>query len=249
MNRRIAFLSVALLALAGSLSWLLRQKWIEAQSHERAVLEQAARSRLLPPLPPAPTVTPASPAAYVDVAQKTLFSSDRNPNVQVDPPKPPPPPPPMPALPVYYGQMHFNTPVVILAIGKQDQKSYAIGDKVGEFLLEDFDRDSITFDWDGKTVQRKLADLAPKDAPSKQAQQAVLAPAPPQPVQAAVAVVAPAAAAPATNRPPQIGAEIGGGYFSCVPGDASPSGTVVGQYKKALGFGLMGPTCHWEQMK
>ena len=43
MNRRILLLSLALLALAGSLGWLLRQRWLEARAHEQAVLNRPAR--------------------------------------------------------------------------------------------------------------------------------------------------------------------------------------------------------------
>lgn len=247
MNRRIALLSIALLALAGSLGWLLRQKWIEQHIHEQAVLNQPAKPRPLPPPQPAPAAAPATPSQYVDVAQKTLFSSDRNPNVLVDPPKPPPPPPPMPPLPVYYGQMNIGEPVVILTVGKLDQKSYSVGDKVGDFTLEAFDLDSITFDWDGKTVQRKLAELGPKDATqSKQAQQNVPAPAP------AVQTVippAPASQQPPPNKPPQVGNDMGGGFYACVAGDSAPDGTVSGNYKKKVTPGLMGPSCLWELMK
>lgn len=246
MNRRIALLSIALLALAGSLGWLLRQKWIEQHTHEQAVLRQPANPRPLPPPQAVPAVTPAAPSQYLDVAQKTLFSSDRNPNVLVDPPKPPPPPPPMPALPVYFGQMNLGEPVVILTVGKLDQKSYSVGDKVGDFTLEAFDLDSITFDWDGKTVQRKLSELAPKETEqSKQAQQNV---APPAPAAQAVVAVPPPPPPPA-NKPPQVGNDMGGGAFSCLAGDTSPDGTVSGNFKKKVSPGLMGASCHWELMK
>jgi hypothetical protein len=241
-------LSVALLALAGSLGWLLRQKVLESRAHERAVLERAANARPLPAPPPPPAVTPATPADYLNVAEKTLFSQDRNPNVLVDPPKPPPPPPPMPPLPVYFGQMNFGVPVVILTVGKLDQKSYSVGDQVGDFLLESFDRDSIIFDWEGKTVERKLTELGPKDNQQKQAQQQT-----PPPAAAQVqAVAAPAAAPPPpppSNKPAQIGNDMGGGFFACVSGDTAPNGTVSGGYKKIVTVGLMGQSCLWEQMK
>ena len=108
---------------------------------------------------------PVSPADYLEVAQKTLFSKDRNPNVVLDPPPPPKPDPPMPALPVYWGQMSFGDPVVILTAAKApEQKSYHRGDNIGDFKLVAFDSDSITFDWNGKQVERKLLELAPKDA-------------------------------------------------------------------------------------
>ena len=62
MNRRILLLSLALVALAGSLGWLLRQKWLDARAHEQAVLSQPARVRALPPPPAVPAATPVSPA-------------------------------------------------------------------------------------------------------------------------------------------------------------------------------------------
>ena len=115
-------------------------------------------------LPPPPVVQPkpATPAEYLDVAQKMLFSKDRNPNVVIEAP-PAKPDPPLPPLPSYYGQMAFGTPVVFLSTLKEGQKSYHAGDKVGPFELVSFDHEKIDFKWNDKTVERKLADLVPKD--------------------------------------------------------------------------------------
>jgi hypothetical protein len=244
MNRRILLLSVALVALAGSLGWLLRQKWLEAQAHERGVLNQPAHLRAVPPPPSAPLAAPVSPADYLEVAQKMLFSKDRNPNVVVDPPPPPKPEPPMPALPVYWGQMSFGDPVVILTAAQApEQKSYHAGDKVGDFKLLAFDSDSITFDWNGKQVERKLLDLAPKEAQQPQAAASAAAAPPPQ-----VTTITPPAPA-ASTVPPTVGVDMGAGFHGCVPGDNSPAGTVAGGYRKVIGQGLMGPSCHWEPVK
>lgn len=242
MNRRILLLSLALLALAGSLGWLLRQKWLEARAHERAVLSRQANIRPLPPPPAPPAAVPVSPADYFEVAQKTLFSKDRNPNVVLDPPPPPKPDPPMPALPVYWGQMSFGDPVVILTVAKApDQKSYHRGDSIGDFKLVAFDNDSITFDWNGKQVERKLLELAPKDAqPAASASPATPA--------AQVTSIGPAAPPPAAV-PPTVGVDMGAGIRACVANDNSPTGTVVGGYRKVSVPGLMGPRCYWEPVK
>src|SRR5437868_2050466 len=122
MNRMILLLNLALVALAGVLAWQMRIRWNNAQVHERDVLTQSPRVKQILAPPPPPVLKAPTPADYVDVAQRTLFARDRNPNVIVDAPPPPPPPPPMPALPHYHGQMSLGTPIVILSLGSAEQK-------------------------------------------------------------------------------------------------------------------------------
>lgn len=248
MNRKILSLNLALLALVGLLLWQLRVRRQQSEAHERAVLLKDGRSQaVLPPPLPAP-VPPVAPSEYIDSVQKMLFAKDRNPNVIVDPPPPPKPapaPPPMPALPRYYGQMHFGGDVVVLSPASSgDQKSYAVGEKVGEFTVVAFDRDNITFDWDGKQIVRPLDDLKPKDS---QPQQRAAA-APPQPSQASSIVSI--SAQTAAKTPPAVGNDMGGGFHACTnPDDGSPSGTVVDGYRKVINQGLMGKSCYWEPVK
>jgi hypothetical protein len=251
VNRKVFLLNLALLVLIGFLVWQLRLRRQAAVAHESAVLRKDGQGRaLLPPPAPQP-VPPVTPAEYIDSVQKMLFSKDRNPNVVVEPPPPPkpePPPPPMPALPHYYGQMHFGGPAVVVlsSATANDQKSYAVGDKIGEFTVIAFNQDSITFDWDGKEVVRNLADLRPKDAsPSGPAASS----APPQPVQNNNSLVSIGGSTP-NNTAPAIGVDMGGGAHACSnPDDGSPSGTIVGGYRKVISQGLMGKSCYWEQVK
>jgi hypothetical protein len=249
MNRKIVVLNLALLALATTLVWQLRARWLSVREHKQSVLSQTPRPQTAPaPLPPPPPKA-ASPAEYIEVAQKTLFARDRNPNVIVEPPPPPPAPPPpkpMPALPSYYGQMALGKPIVVLSLKGDEQKSYHEGDDVGPFKLISFDRESITFEWEGQTVERKLTELKPKEAP------------PAQP--AAAAAAAPASSAPvikpigepsssSDTTDPKVGADMAGGFRGCVPNDSSPAGTVVNGYRKVISRSLMGSTCYWEQVK
>lgn len=269
MNKKVLLLNLALLALAGLLLWQLRARRQQAEMHERAVLLKDAQARvLLAPPAPAP-VPPVAPAEYIDSVQKMLFSKDRNPNVIVDPPpapKPAPPPPPMPPLPRYYGQIHFGgDPVVILSPATvSTQKSYAVGEKIGaedaackniekdnpgicEFKVLAFDKDSITFEWNGHEVEKKLSDLKSKDVQPPQQQ---VAAAPPPPVQPNSVVAIGGAGSSANNPPPAVGNDMGGGLHACTnPDDGSPSGTVVGGYRKVINQGLMGKSCYWEQVK
>ncbi len=249
MSRKVIVLNLALVALAAALIWLLRVHWLEARAHERAIFEQAARLKAMPAPPPAPAPKPASASEYIEVAQKMLFSKDRNPNIAIEVPPPPPPPPPMPALPHYHGQMAISDPVIVLSIDPNPtQKSYHAGEKIGPFEVVSFDREKITLDWNGKTVERKVQELVSKEAP-------------PPPQQAVAAAAAPAAqssskalgGAASTNldvkKNPVLGNDSGGGFFSCVAGENSPSGTVVDGYKKIISTGMFGQVCHWELVK
>ena len=45
------------------------------------------------------------------------------------------------------------------------------------------------------------------------------------------------------------GVDTGAGLKGCVPGDKSPSGTVVDGYKKIVSQTPFGAGCQWEQVK
>jgi hypothetical protein len=143
--------------------------------------------------------------------------------------------------------MSLGKPIVVLSLKADDQKSYHEGDDVGPFKLISFDRESIIFEWEGKTVERKLAELKPKEAP--QAAQAGAANAAPPPATAVVKPIGGASSSAATETDPKIGADMAGGFRGCVPTDSSPAGTVVAGYRKVISRSLMGSTCYWEQVK
>jgi len=268
MNRKIVLLNVALVLTIAALGYVLRVKWLEGEARTKALVAQkVAPTAVMPPPAPVP-VAPAAAADYIEVATRTLYSSDRNPNVVIPPPPPPkaePPPPVMPALPVYYGQMSFGgDPVVVLTSSAHpEQKSYSVGEKIGEFKLLAFNRETITFDWNGKEVQKKVEELAPKPAqqPQQQAQTggqlpaAALYPAQtngqPQNSGGVTSIGGNSSSTANSPKDPLSGPDMGGGLKGCVMGDTSPAGTVVNGYKKIMGGGLlgMGQSCHWEQQK
>jgi hypothetical protein len=43
--------------------------------------------------------------------------------------------------------------------------------------------------------------------------------------------------------------DMGANLYGCKTGDTTPNGTVVNGYKKVVVRGLMGESCHWEQVK
>jgi hypothetical protein len=183
-------LNLALLALAGSIVWILRAEWLAAQSRERAVLEKRVAPKPVFSPPPSAPVKPASPAEYVEVADKMLFAKDRNPNVVIETP-PPKPEPPMPALPNYHGQMSIGEPVIFLSAAGAAQHGFHAGDTVGDFKLVSFDTESVEFEWHGKSVRRKLDEIKAKETPQTTAQQRPAAPVPPPAGAAAASTPAP----------------------------------------------------------
>jgi hypothetical protein len=243
LNRKLILLNLALIALAGLLFWQLRARRIELRAHERAMLDQKAHAA--PTLPPPAAAPPRqiTPAEYIEVAQKMLFTKDRNPTVIIEVP-PKKPDPPLPPLPSYHGQMAIGEPVVFLsADASSGQKSYRTGETVGKFKLVSFDRENITLAWEDKTIERKLADLAPKEVvpppPSTSAPAAAARP-------ASVPLAPPRALAAGE---PTLGTDMGGGFHGCVAGDTLPNGTVKDGYKKVMAQTLFGASCHWEQVK
>ena len=55
--------------------------------------------------------------------------------------------------------------------------------------------------------------------------------------------------AEADRVPPQLGKDMGDGYRACVPGDDSPSGTVLNGYRKLSHSSPFGVSCGWEKLK
>jgi hypothetical protein len=246
VNRKILAINLVLLALLGTLGWMLRAHWRETRARELATLSKAARRiEVLPPPSPTPPET-AVPANYLDVAQKTLFSKDRNPNVivEVAPPPAPKPEEPTPPRPFYYGQMGLGPePVALLSVEKGGQKGFHVGDEVGPFKLMAFNRETITFEWNGKTLEYPLAELKPKEPQAAQqaaaAAAAAAAPSKPQSLTPAITIV---------EDKPTLGTQ-NGEIRSCVTGDKSPAGTVKDGFRKSVVNGPFGPMCQWEPIK
>jgi hypothetical protein len=245
MNRKILALNLILLALLGMLGWMLREHWRETRARELATLSKAAHAKAQLP-PPSPTPPePVVPANYIEVAQKTLFSKDRNPNVIIETAPPPPPKPeePPPPRPEYHGQMGIGDPVAFLSTEKGGQKGFHAGDKVGPFKLVAFDRQTMTFQWKEKTLKYPLEELKPKEASQAQAQAGIPVPASAQVVAGAGPVIG-----ISTSKDPVLGPQ-NGGVRGCIAGDNSPAGTVKDGFKKTITPGMFGPMCQWEPIQ
>ena len=240
MKGRLWIYNVILLGLVALCASVLRQGWDEGRAREEKLL------KAMVPVAPSPVLTPLQPVGatlattYVEVAQKMLFSKDRNPNVILDPPPPPPPPPVMPPLPVAYGIMNLGAgPTAILA-EKPGAKSkvYAPGERIGPFKIVAMNNQEILFDWDGKPVKRRLEELVDRTART------------PAPVEAAAApAAAPSQATSLSTLKSGPGATMTEDTKACVAGDTSAPGTVQDGMRKVVTKTPFGDSCRWEKVK
>jgi hypothetical protein len=238
VKRRLWFLNIVLLALLALIFVRFRQLRQQLQDRAARNLNQVVKPVSMRPLPPIGAPAPAVAANYADVAIKMLFSRDRNPTVILDPVAPPPVKP-MPPLPVAYGAMFFGEPGIILALpnAKSTQRLYRKGEVIGDFKLVNFDNTNIAFEWDGKTVERRLDQVMAK--PSELSAE----PAP------ATAGPAPTSTVASTTGPSGPGAMMSDGNRACVPGDKAPDGTIVEGFRKREFQGPVARFCRWEPVK
>ena len=237
MRRKLVLLNLALLALALAAAWELRVRWMEGKDQERKALQPNVKAAdpIAPALPRGPQ--PASAAAYSEVAQKMLFSRDRNPNVAVDvaPPKPVPP------FPVAYGVMDLGGgPIAMLSLrAGAPSRQYSAGDKVGEFTLVALNNEELLLEWEGQRFLKKVSELK-----SETARQ-------PAAAEAATPAATPAGSATSASSAPTSGPglQLTDEVKACVQGDATPAGAVRDGYRKVVSPTPFGASCRWELVK
>lgn len=191
-----------------------------------------------PPLSELPPVPRLTPATYAEIADKLLFSRDRNAIVTVVAP----PEKIMPPLPMLHGVVDVGDgPVALLVMraGGPD-KGFRPGDKVGDFKLVSVSASAIVFDWEGKRIEKTLEEVMDKSALQQPVAAAETTPRP---------AAAPAAPPPPASAPPTPGVSMGGEFKACVAGDNSAAGTVTDGMRKVVSSTPFGTTCRWEPVK
>ncbi|MBY0373227.1 MAG: hypothetical protein K2Q23_04485 [Bryobacteraceae bacterium] len=248
MNRRLVALNLVLVVIAGWLGWMIRENWLEAERRQNDLLRRRAAVKTASPAAPAPATGPAatpasvSAANFFDVAARTLFSKDRNPDVVIETPPPPPPAPPPPPTPYLYGVMDVGEgPTAFMAPRGGSQKAFKVGDQIAQYKLVAIKEDSLVLQWEDKTFEKKFEELkdrsggtqnqAQNDAPAA----APNVPPPPKPREVK------SDAAP--------GEDVGGDMRACNAGDTSPAGTISGGYRKVIRGGPFGNRCFWEPVR
>jgi hypothetical protein len=237
LKRKLIILNLVLAALAGAAAWRLRVEWLNAKRHEEAILRRHIPPAPAPPYSPLQKPAALVPVQYADIAQKDLFSKDRNPTVVVEKPAPPPPPP-MPPLPIVRGVLNFDGITAIMSEDKKTQpKEVRTGDKIGQFTLVALNTQELVLEWNGQQVRKPINELMDHTIPEPAA-----APAP-----AAAAAPAPAQTQITAKSGP--GVDIGQGRKACIPGDTTPVGTVMDGLRKVTMATPFGEACVWETPK
>lgn len=256
MRRNLVLLDLLLVALCGLAGWRLAVHRQERSAEQKTFLERreppvSTQAVLIAPLPP-----PAVASAYVEVAQKLLLSSDRNPTVVVEVVAPKV----MPALPRAYGLMDLgNGARVFLATAPgAPQHTYVKGDTIGEFKLLEISRTGLVFGWEDKRVAARYDELKDASARAKAETAASASAATRKAAQPATSIQAQAP----PNRPPEPqrigsdegaqgrpGGDAGGASRPCQPGDNAPAGTINGGYRKVVIRTPMANSCSWVKVQ
>ena len=239
MSRRRWLLNLALVAACAYCGKELIQRWQAAEERRRAILAAPSAPAAWNVEPPAET-PPLRAASYFEVAEKMLFSRDRNPAVVIDVVAERP----MPPLPLAYGVMDLGEgPVALLAMKGEAQRGYRLGEVIGEFKLVAASPAGLTFEWEGRRVSRRLEELRPD---VKEIDASTAGAPPPR----AAAPTAPSTTSISTTEAgPKFGADLSADSKYCAPDDDSPEGTVVEGFRKVLRRTPFSTTCTWERVR
>ena len=251
MRRNLLALDLLLLALCGLGVWRFNAFRNERLAEQATFLKRGEVAVPAPVVLMPPPLAPVAAGPYLEVAQQLLLSADRNPAVILDvvPPKV------MPAFPRAYGAMDLGEgPRVVLAAAHgSPQRSYAVGETLGEFKLLAITQAGVVFEWDGKQVAARYEEMRDQAAVPVQAAARP----------AAAAAAAPPAAQPAGTPPKAAGVQTitsnagaqgkpgaGSGFArNCQAGDTSPDGTVADGYRKVVQDLGIGKNCYWEKVQ
>lgn len=241
MKRRLLIVNIMLALAWVVLSAALYQRWRAGEARNAEILRRAVSG------PAAKAIelrkeaeTPVRAASYFEVAEKMLFSRDRNPTVIVEAAAPAKKE--MPPLPNAFGVMNLGDgPVAFLALKGETQRGLRVGETIGEFKLVAADAETLTFEWEGERITRKLDDL--------RGVAVELTPVAAAPAAAAAANTPAAPAVTGREGPPKFGDDMSATTKYCAPDDASPEGTVHEGYRKVIRQTPFSKACFWEKVQ
>lgn len=250
MKRHLLLLNLVLAVLLVAGIVVLRNRWIAAEQKRAEILKAASAAGAVKKSEEKTAAEQQVRAAsYFELVDKMLFSKDRNATVIVEIPQEKP----MPPLPSAFGVMNLGTgPVAFLAMKGESQRAYQLGESIGEFKLTEATPTDLTFEWEGKTIKRRLEEL--RAAAKETAEKPSAAPAAAAPVNAPAAPASVNASATPTDSSPSKGAPKMGGDVNasskyCDPSDTTPDGTVSDGFRKVTRRTPFSSTCFWEKVQ
>lgn len=242
MKRKLILLNILLLAGTGFAAFKLREQYLDDQKHIAQVRRNQVKTLESAPAVITPKPDPFTGLPYAEVAQKTLFSKDRNPNVIIEAP-PPVPIKVMPPLPLVAGVMGLPSGMLALMSERADMKPHSVhvNETIGAFKVIGLTPQVVSFEWDGRRIDRKVEELLARAPVAESGNggggQAAASSANP------ANLAAQPGAKPAEAKPSAV--VIGNAMKACTPGDVSPAGTVADGYKKVVEATPFGNACRW----
>ncbi len=231
-------LNLVLAGLTGFAGWRLRQDWLRDHQHSSTIINHQVKPAAAPALSPVPSPAPFAAPTYADVAQKDLFSKDRNPNVVIEPVVEKPRPK-WPRMPILYGVMGLPGGLIAMLAEKPDSRSrgVSVGETIGDLKVVALTADKISFEFDGQVQEKNVQDLVDRGGHAAEVAEANT---PQNPANQAVRPGGPAV-------PPKPGADVGMGAQAkaCDPRDTSPAGTEVDGFRKVVKLNPFGAECTW----
>ena len=244
MKPGLILASVVLAAALAAVIWQGSVEWKRVNAQRAAMVNAPLKPIVIPSPAPMAIAAPVSAVQYADVAEKNLFSKDRNPNVVIE--QKPQEEKKMPALPSLYGVMGLPSGVQALMAESKGGPGRPMrsGDTIGEFKILALDTVNVTFGWNGKEISRKVDELIDRSAGAAAggpaAPAAVVGPAAPPPPPPAVSNSNSAGKHGAI----QVGTPVEPAY-NCLGNDSSPAGTVDDGYRKTILPSPFGSLCKW----
>ena len=245
MKRKLWVLNFVLIAAIAGGVWRVSKDAREFGAREHATLSARPAVPATPPAPPATPPPSVAATSYQEIAQKMLWSRDRNSQVIVDPPKPVEVKP-LPPLPAVHGVMNLGDGPIVMMSDKPGARHRGIhpGETIGEFKLVSVDSEELVLSFENRTVKKRLQDLIDRSDESNQPTAAAAQGG--NPANTGGFTHPPAAVAAAKAEP---GVKLSEGVSNCLPGDNSPAGTVANGMRKVVSPTPFGQACRWEAVK
>ena len=249
MKRKLWLLNFVLIAAIAAGAWRVRKEAEAFKLRERSTLTKKPAVPALPPAPATPPAPPVAAASYLEIAQKLLWSKDRNSQVIVDPPKPVEVKP-LPPLPAVHGVLNMPTGAIVMMSDKPGarQRGIQAGETIGQFKLVSVEGEELVLAFEDRTVKKKLQELMER-AQEPAAPGSGGGPTQLQGVAPGTTVTTSSAAPPAPSGKPEPGAKLTDTLAACQAGDTSPPGSVVNGMRKVVSQTPFGPACRWESIK